>query len=76
MAAVIAEQPGRRGPRPGRPGQRRRRSWPVWRWAILVIVGAYFVIPLYAALRFTGISIRFRPVLQPGWASRPRSSCR
>jgi len=32
----------------------RRRSYPVWRWIILVIAGLYFVIPLYAAFQFTG----------------------
>jgi len=33
----------------------RRRSFPVWRWAILLLAGAYFLIPLYAALRFAGL---------------------
>jgi putative spermidine/putrescine transport system permease protein len=33
----------------------RRRSFPVWRWAVLLIAAAYFLIPLYAALRFAGI---------------------
>jgi len=33
----------------------RRRSLPVWRWVILVLAGAYFVIPLYAALKFAGL---------------------
>ncbi len=37
------------------PAGRRRRRLPVWRWAILVIAGVYFVIPLYAALRFAGV---------------------
>ncbi len=32
----------------------RRRSYPVWRWVILVIAALYFVIPLYAAFQFTG----------------------
>ena len=32
----------------------RRRSLPVWRWAILLIAGAYFLIPLYSALKFAG----------------------
>jgi putative spermidine/putrescine transport system permease protein len=35
-------------------GPARRRSYPVWRWVILVLAGAYFLIPLYAALRFAG----------------------
>ena len=33
----------------------RRRSFPVWRWVILLVAGAYFLIPLYAALRFAGL---------------------
>ncbi|HSZ39378.1 MAG TPA: ABC transporter permease subunit [Trebonia sp.] len=39
------------GERPG-----RRRSFPVWRWIILLIAAAYFLIPLYGALKFTGFS--------------------
>jgi putative spermidine/putrescine transport system permease protein len=35
---------------------RRRRSVPVWRWVIMVIAGIYFLLPLYAALRFAGLS--------------------
>jgi putative spermidine/putrescine transport system permease protein len=34
----------------------RRRSFSVWRWAVLVIAGVYFLLPLYAALRFAGLS--------------------
>ena len=33
----------------------RRRSYPVWRWVILLLAGIYFLIPLYAALRFAGL---------------------
>ena len=33
----------------------RRRSYPVWRWIILIVAGLYFVIPLYAAFQFTGM---------------------
>jgi len=46
MAAVTAKTPVTRP---------RRRGFPVWRWAILLIAGAYFLIPLYAALRFAGL---------------------
>ena len=41
---------------PQRPAQPGWRHFPFWRWLILLIVGAYFVIPLVAALRFTGFS--------------------
>jgi putative spermidine/putrescine transport system permease protein len=34
----------------------RRRSVPVWRWIILIVAAAYFLIPLYGALKFTGFS--------------------
>jgi putative spermidine/putrescine transport system permease protein len=55
MAAVAsADQIGTQVPAPGRPAV-RRRSLPVWRWAILGIAGVYFLIPLYAALRFAGL---------------------
>jgi len=54
MAAVAsAEQAGTQLPAQRR--VTRRRSWPVWRWAILLVAAAYFLIPLYAALRFAGL---------------------
>lgn len=34
----------------------RRRSWPVWRWVILLVAAAYFLIPLYASLKFAGFT--------------------
>jgi putative spermidine/putrescine transport system permease protein len=52
MATVAtAEQVG--SPAPGTAA--RRRSWPVWRWAILLIAAIYFGIPLYAGLKFAGV---------------------
>jgi putative spermidine/putrescine transport system permease protein len=53
--ATIAElkQTGQAEPAPK---VARRRSVRVWRWLILLAAGAYFLIPLYAALRFTGFS--------------------
>jgi putative spermidine/putrescine transport system permease protein len=38
------------------PTRARRRRYPLWRWVILVVAGMYFVIPLYAAFQFTGVS--------------------
>jgi putative spermidine/putrescine transport system permease protein len=35
---------------------RRGRSLPVWRWVVMIIAGVYFLLPLYAALRFAGLS--------------------
>jgi putative spermidine/putrescine transport system permease protein len=67
MAAVVADELADEAPGPvERPS--RRRSWPVWRWAILVIVGAYFVIPLYAALRYTGFKSFPSVLTQEGFA--------
>jgi len=68
MAAVTAEQAPtpRAVPRP----RRRRVSLPVWRWAILLIAGVYFLVPLFAALRFAGISAFPSLFTQPGfWPS-------
>jgi len=51
MAAVAsAEQIGSQAPRPAA----RRRSFPVWRWAVLLIAAVYFGIPLYSGLKFAG----------------------
>jgi putative spermidine/putrescine transport system permease protein len=55
MAAIAsAEESGRQIPAPASRTPVRRRSLPVWRWAILLVAAAYFLIPLYAALRFAG----------------------
>jgi putative spermidine/putrescine transport system permease protein len=51
MAAITAE----RAPAPSEAAPGRRRSYPVWRWVILLIAGVYFLVPLAAALRFAGI---------------------
>jgi len=52
MAAITTE----RQPAPVAAPARRRRSVPVWRWAILLIAAVYFLLPLFAALRFAGLS--------------------
>jgi putative spermidine/putrescine transport system permease protein len=56
MAAVTEAEPASRpaGTSTGRAIPRRRR-YPVWRWAVLVVAGLYFLIPLYAAFQFTGM---------------------
>jgi putative spermidine/putrescine transport system permease protein len=55
MAAVTQAGPASRpaGASAGAPPA-RRRSYPVWRWMILIIAGMFFLIPLYAAFQFTG----------------------
>jgi putative spermidine/putrescine transport system permease protein len=55
MAAVAGVEAGTRTPVPATGSAARRRSFPVWRWVILMVAGAYFLIPLYAALRFAGL---------------------
>ena len=55
MAAVADIPAGARTPAPATGPAARRRSLPVWRWAVLLIAGAYFLIPLYAGLRFAGL---------------------
>jgi putative spermidine/putrescine transport system permease protein len=47
---------------------RRRRSFPVWRWVILILTGAYFAIPLYAAIRFAGFSSFTKVTGQSGFS--------
>lgn len=43
---------GRRGRGAGRAAGRRELG--LWRWIVLLLAGAYFLIPLYAALKFSG----------------------
>jgi putative spermidine/putrescine transport system permease protein len=54
MAAVASIDAGAERPSPAARPAGRRRSFPVWRWAILLVAAAYFLIPLYAALKFAG----------------------
>ena len=55
MAAVAGVEAGARVPAPAARPARRRRSFAVWRWVIFLLAGLYFLIPLYAALRFAGL---------------------
>jgi putative spermidine/putrescine transport system permease protein len=54
MATVIGQELADEAAAARAPG--RRRPVPVWRWVILLLTGVYFLIPLYAALRFAGIA--------------------
>jgi putative spermidine/putrescine transport system permease protein len=49
--------------------QAGRRSVPVWRWIILFLAGAYFLIPLYGALKFSGFSAFGNVIGQDGFTS-------
>jgi putative spermidine/putrescine transport system permease protein len=48
---------------------RQRGPVPVWRWVILLIAGVYFLLPLYAALRFAGLHAFGSVVTQAGFGS-------
>jgi putative spermidine/putrescine transport system permease protein len=65
MAAIATE----RAPAPVAAARRPRRSPPVWRWAVLLIAGVYFLLPLYAALRFAGLSAFGTVFKQPGFGA-------
>jgi putative spermidine/putrescine transport system permease protein len=57
MATVAdVRQAGAAAPAPAGTAARRRPRPPFWRWIILLAAGAYFLIPLYAALRFSGLA--------------------
>jgi putative spermidine/putrescine transport system permease protein len=60
MAALTETRPTA-APRAGR----RPRSLPVWRWVILLVTAVYFLLPLWGALRFSGISA-FSGVISTG----------
>jgi putative spermidine/putrescine transport system permease protein len=47
--------------------RRSGRSLPVWRWVILLVAGVYFLVPLYAAARFAGLSAFGHVINQPGF---------
>ena len=48
---------------------RRRRSVPAWRWVILFITAVYFLLPLWGALRFSGISAFSGVISQDGFGT-------
>ena len=48
---------------------RRSVSFPVWRWVILLIAGVYFLLPLYAAIRFAGLKAFGSVFTQPDFGS-------
>lgn len=65
MAAVTTERVPAPAPAAARP--RRRGQAPAWRWVILVIAGLYFLLPLYAALRFAGLKAFGTVFTSPGF---------
>ena len=68
MAAVADFAPaGTAAPAPRTLARRRERPQ-VWRWIVLIVVGLYFAIPLFAAFRFAGIKAFPRVFSQIGRA--------
>jgi putative spermidine/putrescine transport system permease protein len=65
MAAVTTERTPAEAPAAARP--RRRGQAPVWRWVILAVAGLYFLLPLYAALRFAGLKAFGTVFTSPGF---------
>ena len=63
MAAVTTE----RTPAPAAAAARPRRRAGRWRWVILVIAGLYFLLPLFAALRFAGLKAFGTVFTSPGF---------
>jgi putative spermidine/putrescine transport system permease protein len=55
MATVTSVEAGAQTPAPATRPEAGKRRFPVWRWAIYLISAVYFLIPLYAALRFAGL---------------------
>jgi putative spermidine/putrescine transport system permease protein len=51
------------------PRNRRRRSYPVWRWVVLLVAAVYFLLPLWGALRFSGTSAFGGVISQDGFTS-------
>jgi putative spermidine/putrescine transport system permease protein len=68
MAAIISDELAEEAAATPGPPPRHRWSFPVWRWVILVLAGVYFLIPLYAALRFAGIASFGQVVKQTGFS--------
>jgi putative spermidine/putrescine transport system permease protein len=67
MAAVATQTAP--APAPAPIAVRPRRSFPVWRWAILLVAAIYFLLPLYAAIRFAGLHAFGSVVTQAGFGS-------
>jgi len=45
------------------------RASRAWRWMILIVAAVYFLLPLWAALRFAGVSAFGSVISQPGFTS-------
>ncbi len=67
MAAVATQTAP--APAPATAAAGPRRAFPAWRWAILLVAAVYFLLPLYAAIRFAGLHAFGSVVTQAGFGS-------
>ena len=67
MAAIAHEAPERIAP-PRRQGT-VFRGGTVWRWVVLLVTAVYFLLPLWASLRFAGISAFGSVISESGFTS-------
>jgi putative spermidine/putrescine transport system permease protein len=51
------------------PASRRRRPLSAWRWVVLLVTAVYFLLPLWGALRFSGISAFSGVIGEAGFGS-------
>jgi putative spermidine/putrescine transport system permease protein len=68
MAAIAERAPEQIAPAGRRPGV-TFQGGTVWRWVVLLVTGVYFLLPLWAALRFAGISAFGSVVSESGFSS-------
>jgi putative spermidine/putrescine transport system permease protein len=76
MATLADVEAGTQSPAPAARPAPRWRSFPYWRWVIFLLAGAYFLIPLYAALRFAGLKAFPSIFKQAGFADAIELSLR
>jgi putative spermidine/putrescine transport system permease protein len=70
MATLTTPAPAPATPAAAAPRRnRRRRSLPAWRWVILLITAVYFLVPLWGALKFSGISAFGSVVSEDGFGT-------
>jgi putative spermidine/putrescine transport system permease protein len=69
MAAVASVETGADAPSPAARSRAGQRSFPAWRWVILLIAAIYFLVPLYAAFKFAGIKAFQDVFKQSGFVS-------
>jgi putative spermidine/putrescine transport system permease protein len=70
MATLTTPAPAPATPAAAAPRRnRRRRSLPAWRWVILLITAVYFLVPLWGALKFSGISAFGSVVSEDGFST-------